>query len=291
MGLKDFYNKKYKALLFIPFILLILAIAQIITQSITTGEFVQKDYSLKGGFEVNVQTTETIDVLTLKQELQEQYPDIDDVKLLTQAGRITGVAITDSNIEDQTSLVETIKTKLNVNDEQVSVSTIGSSLAKSFFRQTFIAVLVAFLFMGIVVFFYFKVPIPSLAVILAAASDIIVTLAIVNILGMKLGTAGVAAFLMLIGYSVDTNILLSTKLLKRTEGTIIERLFSAMKTGFTMSATTLAALIAALIFTQSPIIKQIMTILIIGLIIDMINTWIQNAGILRIYLGKKHGQD
>jgi len=134
---------------------------------------------------------------------------------------------------------------------------------------------------------YFINSIPSLAVILSAFSDIIITLAIVNIVGMKLSTAGIAAFLMLIGYSVDTDILLSTKVLKTREGSILNRIFIAMKTGLTMSVTTMAAITVALIFAQSEVLKQIMTILLIGLLIDLINTWIQNAGILRWYMEKK----
>ena len=141
--------------------------------------------------------------------------------------------------------------------------------------------------MGIVVFIYFKTFAPSMAVILAALSDIVVTLGVFNLTGIKLSTAGIAAFLMLIGYSVDTDILLSTRVLKRKEGSVMDRVYSAMKTGLTMSATTLSAVLIALIFVQSEIVKQIMIILFIGLLVDLIMTWIQNVGILRLYLEKK----
>jgi len=141
--------------------------------------------------------------------------------------------------------------------------------------------------MGIVVFIYFKTFAPSMAVILAALSDIVVTLAVFNLTGIKLSTAGIAAFLMLIGYSVDTDILLSTRVLKRKEGSVMDRVYNAMRTGLTMSATTLSAVLIALIFVQSEIVKQIMIILFIGLLVDLIMTWIQNVGILRLYLEKK----
>jgi len=163
----------------------------------------------------------------------------------------------------------------------------GSSLGNSFFKQTFIALLIAFILMGLVVLIYFRTIIPSIAVILAAFSDMVVTLAIFNLTGIKLGTAGIAAFLMLIGYSVDTDILLSSRLLKRKEGSVIDRVYGAMRTGFTMSFTTLAAILVALIFVQSETVKQIMIILFIGLIVDLLMTWIQNVGVLRLYLEKK----
>ena len=118
-------------------------------------------------------------------------------------------------------------------------------------------------------------------------SDIIVTLAIVDLMGMKLSTGGIAAFLMLIGYSVDTNVLLNTRVLKRKNGSVFERVIGAVKTGMMMTLTTMGALIVGIIFVQSAVIKQIMIIVLIGLVVDMINTWIQNVGILRWYMDRK----
>jgi len=141
--------------------------------------------------------------------------------------------------------------------------------------------------MAIVVFFYFRQPIPSLAIVLSAFSNMVVTLAIINLIGVKLSTAGVAAFLMLIGYSVDTNILLSTRVLKKKGGEIIDRIVNGMKTGLTMTATTIAAISIAYIFSQSAALSQVMLILIIGLLMDVLNTWVQNAGILRLYLERR----
>ena len=54
-----------------------------------------------------------------------------------------------------------------------------------------------------------------------------------------------------------------------------------------MTITTLAAVFVALVFAQNEIIKQIMIILFIGLLVDPIMTYIQNAGLLRMYLEKK----
>ena len=141
--------------------------------------------------------------------------------------------------------------------------------------------------MGVVVFIYFRVLIPSLAVIAAAFSDIVVTLAVFNLTGIKLSTAGVAAFLMLIGYSVDTDMVLTTRVLKRTEGTVMERVYGAIKTGSVMITSTLAAVFITLVFVQSEVIKQIMIILLIGLLVDFIMTWIQNVALLRLYLERK----
>ncbi len=149
------------------------------------------------------------------------------------------------------------------------------------------AILVALVLGLALVFLYIRFSPPSAAVILAAFSDIVVTLAVVNVLGVKLSSAGIAAFLMLIGYSVDTDILLSTRVLKRTKGTIYERIVSSLKTGLTMSITSFVAALAGFLVTQSETIRQIMLIILIGLLADMINTWLQNTGIIRLYAERR----
>jgi len=294
-SIKNFYDKEYKKLLIIPFTLLLLSIVYIAIHAATTGDFINRDVSLKGGITIAVPLEDTLDIILLEEKLASEFPGNDiSVRSMKKGGAQIGVIIeadidgTKKEVLDP--FISSIGLNLNVDLEKIdySVEIIGSSLGSSFFREAIIALLIAFAFMGIVVFLYFRTFVPSLAVILSAFSDIVVTLAIVNLIGLKLSTAGLAAFLMLIGYSVDTDILLSTKLLKRKEGTIFDRTLGALKTGLTMTGTTIAAVFVALMVTQSEVIGQIMLILLIGLLVDLINTWIQNAGILRWYLSKKN---
>jgi len=84
-------------------------------------------------------------------------------------------------------------------------------------------------------------------------------------------------------------------LLKR-KGEVNEKIKEAMKTGMTMTMTTLAALVVLFLissgsylissFTRIDIIRDISIVLIFGLIADMINTWMTNVGILKWYIGK-----
>lgn len=290
MKIKQFYEQKYKLLLIIPFLILFLAFVQIGMQYSLTGDFVNKGISLKGGSSITVPYKANINPQTLQATLQNQFPLADiSVRTISATGQTIGITI-DADAQEEKeieSLLQAIQKQTNTPKEQISVEVVGSSLGESFFKQTIFALIIAFVLMGIVVFIYFRTLAPSLAVMLAASSDIVVTLAVFNLTGIKLSTAGIAAFLMLIGYSVDTDILLSSRVLKRKEGSVMDRIYGAMKTGLTMSATTLTAIAISLIFVQSEVIKQIMIILFIGLLVDLIMTWIQNTGILRLYLERK----
>mgnify|MGYP001373548909 CR=1 FL=1 len=290
-SIKNIYENQYKKLLIIPFALLLIAILLIGFKFATTGDFINRDVSLKGGVTITIPTTKQVDILQLENIISSKFPENDvSTKSISQFGAQIGV-ILEADIEERqvNTLIEGLSKALDIELETAdySVEIVGSSLGASFFKEVIVALLIAFLFMAVVVFLYFRTIVPSAAVILAALSDILITLSIVNLLGIRLSTAGIAAFLMLIGYSVDTDILLSTRVLKRKEGTEMERIYGAFKTGITMSLTTLTAVTMALTFAQSGVIKQIMIILLIGLLVDLINTWIQNVGILRLYLERK----
>ena len=290
----EVYDKKYKLLLLIPFIMLFLALAQISYQLYTTGDFIKKDVSLKGGVTVTIPYEKNVDISQLEKQISSKFPNNDvAVRSLRSAGSVIGViAEADINGNDEVqvqNLLQAIESSLSIDLSKVDygIEIIGSSLGASFFKESLIALAVAFLFMGLVVLIYFRTFVPSIAIILAAFSDMVVALAVMNLLDVRIGTAGIAAFLMLIGYSVDTDILLTVRVLKRKEGTVMNRIISSIKTGMTMTVTAIISTLVALLVTQSEVIRQIMLILLIGLIADIFNTWIQNVGLLRMYVERK----
>ncbi len=288
-SLYNIYDKHYKKLVLLSFLLLLVSIGLLVTSKIQTGEFVEKGVSLKGGLTMTIPVTEA-NIPQLQQTLDSQFPRAEIlVRSITEAAQIKALIIESADV-GEAELVDALRNQgLRMEQGEFSVEVMGSSLGESFFRQTIIAVIIAFLFMAIVVFITFRSLLPSGFVILAAASDILGALAVIGLFDIKLSTAGVAALLMIIGYSVDTNILLTTKVLKRKEGTVLERTLDGMRTGVLMSLTSFTATMIAFIFIQSDVIKQIMLIISIGLLFDIIYTWLQNAGILRWYLERKEG--
>jgi preprotein translocase subunit SecF len=292
--IKEIYEKQYHYLIWIPIFIVLLSMSQIAYQTYTTGDFIHKGVSLKGGLTVKLMEPGLNEAEVLS-ALQKEFPKADlEVRTLSSSGQNLGLsAKIDLDISDEAEitrfnqvLLKTAPT-LTKADIEANTQAISPTLGNSFFKATLQAMFVSFIFMALVVWFYFKIPIPSLAVILSAFCDIVVTIAVTNIMGMKISTAGIAAFLMLIGYSVDTDILLTTYMLRAKEGEkLVQSVFKAMKTGWMMSGTTLAAAMVGIYFTMSPDIKQILIIITIGLFADQIMTWIQNAGILMWYFNR-----
>ncbi len=284
--LKHFYTKRYRELLIVPILMIVFSISVIGLNYYKHGDFIQKGISLKGGTAVTIQM-DGVSAQAIEAGLRQSFSTGQiSVREITSAGNVVG-AIVDSSGADPDALVGEIK-KLVGPEASLAVETIGDALGASFFRESIRALIFAFLFMAIVVLIYFRDFVPALYVILSAAVDILFAVALVDLFGIKVGTAGIAAFLMLIGYSVDTDILLTARVLKGKEGTVSERIIGSMKTGLTMTFAALAATLIAFFFTPSDVLKEIMIILFFGLVADIPSTWLMNAGLLRMHFERKH---
>jgi len=149
-------------------------------------------------------------------------------------------------------------------------------------------VIAAFIGMSLLVFGMFRTFVPSLAIVASAFSDVMIPLAMMNLLGIDLTLGTVAALLMLIGYSVDSDILLNNSILRRS-GDFYESTSRAMRTGVTMTITSIAAMavmtVLAYIFGIQ-IMTAIGLILVIGLLADLMNTYLLNVSLLRWYVHK-----
>jgi preprotein translocase subunit SecF len=197
----------------------------------------------------------------------------------------TGVRIYAPAGVDPLKIIDLMKTKYP--DAKYTHNEVQPTFGELARKQGIKAITFAFIAMAVVVFLFFRNPVSSLAIIFSAFSDMVIAVAAMGIFKIQLTTATIAALLMLIGYTVDSNILLTTKLTKRKEDTIEEAYLSAVSTGFTMSTTTLGALFMLWLISTSPTIDNIAVVLIFGLLADFMNTWIFNAGVLRWYLSRR----
>ncbi|MEZ3116985.1 protein translocase subunit SecF [Halobaculum sp. MBLA0147] len=162
---------------------------------------------------------------------------------------------------------------------------VSAAFGEALQGQALVGVVAAFAGMGLLVFGLFRTFVPSVAVVVSAFSDIVIPVALMNLFGIELSLGTVAALLMLIGYSVDSDILLNNHILRRS-GDFYESTYRAMRTGVTMTLTSLAAMIVLTIVATIfgiGLLASIGTILVFGLTADLMNTYMLNLSLLRWY--------
>lgn len=289
MNWELFLERHYKKLFVVPVILLLFSLVVIGSFFYRTGELFERDVSLKGGVSATVYE-ENIDAEKLEIFLEDQLKTDVFVRKLgdVASNKDIGVVIeVGDDVSDKLKSSIEEATGISLSKENFSIEVVSSSLGESFYQSLLKAVLISFALMAVVIFVAFRSFVPSAAVLLSAFLDIIFPLAIIELLGIKVNAAGIAAFLLVIGYSVDTDILLTTKVLKWKDGNLYERIIDSAKTGLTMTMATVAALSIAYVITTSLVLKQMFLIIVIALLVDIISTYFMNSGILIWYCKKK----
>ena len=265
-----------KLMVTIPLIVLLVALASLGVNTMLTGMPITPGMDFAGGTAVTVFTTDSAEQITATFA---GYPLID-----VESGINNGKYIKFGPMED--AQYQQLSRLVLEKYPDAKIDQIGASFGATLQEQAVIALVFSFILMAIVVFVVFRVFVPSVAVILSAFSDIVIAAALMNVFGVPLSLATTAALLMLIGYSVDSDILLTNRVLKR-QGALRDKMAGAFTTGFIMTSTAIAAALAMWVVSllgQVEIIFQISTVILFGLVADLFNTWVLNAGILRWYL-------
>jgi len=269
-------QSSYKPLIIIPLIVTILSLVLVAVNGLPGS------IDLDGG---------TTTVLNLEKPVsQSELENIISTGMGNPVVDVVSITGTQAQVEisgnvDVTKLSDVLEGTATIE----SYRSVGALLSQEALTQVYYALAFAFLFMSITVFIIFRSMVPSLAVIIAAASDIIIAIGGMSLLGIPLSMASVGGLLMLIGYSVDTDILLTTRVLKDKKGTVTERAMKAMGTGLTMTIAAIGAMVAlylvvALFIPAASTLADIAAVLIIGLVADIMTTWVMNLGILRWYM-------
>jgi preprotein translocase subunit SecF len=284
MGLFNYNIEKYspKQLVIIPLALLAISVVLLALTLASTGMPVTPGIDFSGGTAVTIFSADTREQL---QSTFAGYPLIEISEGVNNGYFLKFGAMDDAEFRSLTALIYQ-------KYPDAKVDQIGETFGKTLQSQAVLALIFSFIGMAIVIFVAFRTFVPAVAVVLSAFADMVMTAAAMNIVGIPLSLGTLAALLMLIGYSVDSDILLTNRVLKR-QGKLNEKLDGAFRTGIIMTSTTLAAAAAMFIvawFGSVLILMEISAVLLIGLVFDVMNTWLTNVGILKWYVLKGGGK-
>jgi preprotein translocase subunit SecF len=283
MGWINYNIEKYspQQLVVIPLVLFVISLVVLGFTFVATGMPVTPGIDFSGGTAVTIITSDSREQL---ETTFSGYPlsEISDMN--------NGKFLKFSSMDD--AQYQSLSQLISQKYPDARIDQIGESFGKSLQSQAALALIFSFIGMAVVIFLSFRTFVPSVAVVLSALADMVMTAAVMNIIGIPLSLGTTAALLMLIGYSVDSDILLTNRVLKR-QGKLNEKLMGAFHTGMIMTSTTFAAVAALFMvswFGSIQILTEISAVLLIGLVADILNTWLTNVGILKWYVQKGGGK-
>jgi len=275
----DYTRYSNRQLLAVPLAVLAVALLVLSGAFLAYGTPVPLGMDFAGGTELTVQTT------TPEGEIATAFDE--NPESVTETGSSNEYIVQFSSTDSE-ALGDQAENNLEADgDDEVvqSVSSTSASFGAESQRTAMIGLVVAFVGMSAIAFLLFRTFVPSIAIVISAFSDLVIPLAFMRLAGIPLSLGTVAGLLMLIGYSVDSDILLNNHVLRRS-GDFYESTYRAMRTGVTMTVTSMAAMlvmaVSAYIFGIG-LLASIGIILFVGLAADLMNTYMLNLSLLRWY--------
>ncbi|GAA0227395.1 protein translocase subunit SecF [Haladaptatus pallidirubidus] len=268
----DYTRYSNRQLAAVPLAVLVLALLVLAGWWLTTGAPVTPGIEFTGGTEMRIQATAS------QAEIEQSLNPV-SIAPAQSADNVYIVTFQETNTRALESQAQ------QQGYEVTSVQSTSASFGADSQELALYGLVAAFAGMSILVFLMFRTFVPSIAVVLSAFSDIVIPLALMNVFGIKLSLGTVAALLMLIGYSVDSDILLNNHILRRS-GDFYESTYRAMRTGVTMTLTSISAMAVMTLvafFFGIDLLTSIGVVLVMGLATDLMNTYMLNLSLLRWY--------
>jgi preprotein translocase subunit SecF len=266
----------------IPLVVLGVSLAIIASAYVLTGTPVSLGFEFTGGTEIEFVADDTT-----TDEIEEVLSDhqIESVRSVGVEGN-SYIVQTQATGEDAEAIEQSLNQEYGDGDDVIQrAEQRSASFGGDTQSQALLGMIIAFTGMSILVALMFRTFIPSVAVVLSAFSDIVIPVALMNVFGIELTLGAVAALLMIIGYSVDSDILLNNHVLRRRGG-FYKNAYAAMRTGVSMTLTSIAAMVTMAIVARAfgiPLLGEVALILVFGLSADLMNTYLLNMSLLRWY--------
>ncbi|MXR40000.1 protein translocase subunit SecF [Halobaculum sp. WSA2] len=282
----DYTRYTNRQLAAIPLAVLAVAILVIGGAYVTTGTPVDPGLDFTGGTEMRVAVDAPSDAQA-REDIREAFTATpNSIQRVGNSDVYIATFQTEGSETEQSELTRQLESEADAAGFDVrSIEGVGAAFGSETQQRALIGVVAAFAGMAALVFALFRTFVPSIAVVVSAFSDIVIPVALMNLLGIELTLGTVAALLMLIGYSVDSDILLNNSVLRRS-GDFYESTYRAMRTGVTMTLTSIAAMAVMAVvasFFGIGLLASIGTILVFGLAADLMNTYLLNVSLLRWY--------
>lgn len=278
----DYTRYSNRQLVAVPLAVLAVALLVLAGSFVLLGTPVPLGMDFVGGTELTVQTT------TPEENIPNAFNEEPESVQAVASPDAENQYVIQFTSTKQEALSDQAASNLEQDGDAAVVQQVSSTSA-SFGQQTqqtaLMGIGVAFVGMSAIAFLLFRTFVPSIAIVISAFSDLVISLGFMAVVGIPLSLGTVAALLMLIGYSVDSDILLNNHVLRRS-GDFYESTRRAMETGVTMTVTSMAAMlvmgVAAWLFGVE-LLSSIGIILFVGLAADLMNTYLLNLSLLRWY--------
>jgi len=274
------FIKHYKKIIIVPILILLFNLLPMLYNFYQTGKPFNLGIDITGGIKITVKNA-NIDENILREICKVNC----EIKKIVTFGKLSGYEL----YYPENVNIDNIKNYLiqnGVKEENIVIGKFSGKVGMSLFKTLIIILIIGFILVTVVVYYYFRSILPAISITFSTFMDMVNILGTLTLLNIPISLITITALLMLIGYSEDSDTLLATYLYKR-HGKLDERLKKAFQIEMKEDIAAVIVFVLMIIISKIDLIRILALTLLLGIIYDVIDTWMFTGPIQRIIIERR----
>lgn len=284
MKILSFIENNYKKFLLLSISLFAIFIGIILFNYFKYGYIINKSITISGGYVTLINNNYNLTNTEIQNILNQM--NITDYILYSTPNIIY---IESRDQINRTLLINLLNQYYNISIQpsDISIQQYSSLVGDLIFNQFLFFVILAMILAAFVIFIAFRVSNTTLNIISTILFDIIGLLAILSTTKYPIGANGFIAMLMILGFAIDNNVVLSTNMIKEKDKPFIERVKMSFRVGMLMEIIALYTLLLLYFIVPDPSVNEFAFVLSTATILDLIYYLIGNIPLYKYFEAKK----
>jgi len=284
MKILSFIENNYKKFLLLSISLFAIFIGIILFNYFKYGYIINKSITISGGYvtlinnNYNLTNTEIQNILNQMNITDYVLYSTPNIIYIESRDQINGTLLI--NLLNQYY-------NISIQPSDISIQQYSSLVGDLIFNQFLFFVILTMILAAFVIFITFRVSNTTLNIISTILFDVIGLLAILSITKYPIGANGFIAMLMILGFAIDNNVVLSTNMIKEKDKPFIERVKMSFRIGMLMEIIALYTLLLLYFIVPDPSVKEFAFVLSTATILDLIYYLIGNIPLYKYFEVKK----
>ena len=284
MKILSFIENNYKKFLMISMVIFVIFVGTILFNYFKYGYIINKSITISGGYVTLINNNYHITNTEIQNTLNQM--NITDYVLYNTPNIIY---IESGKQINETLLINLLNQDYNISllSTDISIQHYSSLVGNLIFNQFLFFVILAMVLTAFVIFIAFRASKITLNIISTILFDIVGLLAILSITKYPIGANGFIGMLMILGFAIDNNVVLSTNIVKEKEKPFIERVRMSFRVGMLMEIIALYTLLLLYFIVPEPSVDEFAFVLSVAIILDLLYYLIGNIPLYKYFEAKK----
>jgi len=240
-------NSRYKELIIVSLVIFLIAFGSVMYNYIVNGKFFELSTEITGGYLI---------ILPSKASLQDLNALLSKINVSDYSiYKVGGNFYIEARDINSDLLIQELNA-IGISEREISIQRFSSYVGGIIFNQLSLLLIISTLIISFLIWVRFRERRSVIGIISVILWDMFITLALINLVKLRVGPVGLVTLIGILGFAIDNNIVLSTNVYQEKDLSFDDRIKMSLKVGLLMELFVVLVVIPLYLLIDLPIIKE-----------------------------------